>query len=66
MSTTHEGRIYNLTEDARDLKSLRADLIARGYDGSTWFGESKPVGRQRVTFHGMFYRKPSGEFVKVL
>lgn len=66
MSTTHEGRTYNLTEDTRNLPHHRADIIARGFDGTTWFGESKPVGRQRITCYGMFYRTPSGEFRKIV
>ena len=64
--TTLNNKIINwdLSEMEISLR-LKADLIERGWDGTTWKGESIPSGRQ-VKRAGVFYRKPSGEFVCAL
>ena len=41
------------------------DMKKRGWDGTCWIGESKPTGRQRKTYHAMFYRAPNGDFHNV-
>jgi len=63
-TTTKDGRTFELAQDARDLPSLRAHLIAQGFDGTTWIGESQPIGRQRGVVHALFNRTPAGAFVE--
>lgn len=63
MQTNDNGRIYELTASEKDLPNLREELIRSGWDGVVYFGVSKPVGRQRKDFVGMFYRSAkTGEF----
>lgn len=61
---THtDGRTYTVTEVHRPER-LAADLIGRGFDGACYVAEARPVGRQRVTRSGMFFRSArSGRFV---
>ena len=64
MTTTHNGRAYELTSDKAELTNLRANLISRGFDGTVYYGVSKPTGRQRKECHSMFYRSvKTGDFV---
>ena len=57
----HKPVAWNLTETETG-KNLHASLIATGYDGTTWKGESIPSGRQAKRV-GIFHRKFSGKFV---
>lgn len=66
ITATHEGRVYELAEDKRELSEVRTLMLSIGWDGSIWHGISKPVGRQRAAFNGLFYRTQRGEFVCVL
>lgn len=61
---THtDGRTYTVTEEHRPDR-LEADLIRRGFDGACYVAEARPVGRQRVTRCGMFFRSArDGRFV---
>jgi hypothetical protein len=63
MTTTIQGRSFQITENTNELANLRKHLISRGFDGTIWEGFSARVGRQRKDLHSMIYRKPSGEFV---
>ena len=66
MQTIENGRTYELTASANDTPNLRAELIRNGWDGEVYFGVSKPTGRQRKEFVGMFYRSAkTGEFRRV-
>lgn len=55
MQTTHNNRTYTLTEKIVSPE-VRDDMISRGWDGKLYFGESKPVGRQRKAMQALFYR----------
>jgi hypothetical protein len=61
-TTTAKGRTFQLTRADDPFPMLEADLISRGYDGTIWYGLSAPVGRQRVTISGIFYRTVNGRF----
>lgn len=51
------NRLYQVTDDQAPVgQALENDLRRRGFDGKIYFATSKPVGRQRKTFYGMFYR----------
>jgi hypothetical protein len=63
MTATINGRSFQITENTAELRNLRADLIARGFDGTIWQGFSARTGRQRKDLHSMLYRTASGEFV---
>jgi len=63
MQTIENGRTYELTVSEQDTPNLRAELIKSGWDGEVYYGTSKPVGRQRKEFVGMFYRSAkTGQF----
>jgi hypothetical protein len=66
MTTTINGRSFQLTENTQELANLRNHLINQGLDGSIWEGFSARTGRQRKDLHSTIYRKPSGEFVIAL
>ena len=63
MTTTINGRSFQITEDTRDHANLRKHMVSQGFDGTIWMGFSARTGRQRKDIHSMIYRKPSGEFV---
>lgn len=64
MTATINGRTFQLTENTAKLANLRADLIARGFDGTIWAGFSARTGRQRKDLNSMIYRSATtGEFV---
>jgi hypothetical protein len=63
MTTTINGRSFQITEDTRDHVNLRKHVISQGFDGTIWLGFSARTGRQRKDLHSMIYRKPCGEFV---
>ena len=63
MTATINNRSFQITENTAKLANLRADLIARGFDGTIWQGFSARTGRQRKDLHSMLYRTVSGEFV---
>lgn len=44
---------------------LKADLIKRGWDGTSWIGISPAEGRKHECT-ALFYRTPSGVFVPAL
>ena len=66
MTTTINGRSFQLTENTQELANLRNHLINQGFDGSIWEGFSARTVRQLKDLHSMIYRKPSGEFVIAL
>lgn len=64
--TDESGRTYDdIVAGTNDLPALRASLLERGFDGTVYYGTSKPHGRQRVTLLGLFYRTVAGSFVLV-
>ena len=63
MTATINGRTFEITENTAELRNLRADLIARGFDGTIWQGFSARTGRQRKDLHSMIYRTTAGQFV---
>jgi hypothetical protein len=63
MTTIINGRTFQITENTDELTNLRQDLVARGFDGSVWFGFSARTGRQRKDLHSMIYRTKDGQFV---
>lgn len=66
MTVAIDGRTYEITRIKKDHPHLFADMIARGWDGYTYMGESKPTGRQRRSYAAMFHRSAkTGEFVLV-
>ena len=52
---------FTVTEVATG-DALRADLVARGFDGTVWTGVA-PATARRGEKHGLFYRTPAGQFV---
>ncbi len=67
MQTIENGRTYELNESTKSTPNLRTELIKNGWDGKVYFGVSKPTGRQRKEFVGMFYRSAkTGEFRKAI
>lgn len=66
MQTTQHDRVFDLSIIPGDFPAVRADLIARGFDGNSYLGESKGTGRQHPR-HGLFYRRAAdGVFVNAL
>jgi hypothetical protein len=63
MTTTINGRTFELTENTESLPSLRAWLVRKGFDGTLWTGFSARTGRQRKDLHSMIYRNNDGGFV---
>ena len=62
MQTTYNNRTYTLTEKTPS-QAVQDHMMARGWDGKQYIGESQPVGRQRKVMHGLFYRAAAtGEF----
>ena len=68
LTATAYGRTFTLTLHTQNTPNLRANLIARGFDGDVFMGEAKPAGRRRSTKHCMFYRStnPAVGFVPVV
>jgi len=68
MKTTEaDGRIYELTASDKVLPRLRDEIMKNGWDGIVYYGISKPVGRQRKEFVGLFYRSSkTGQFRKLI
>ena len=66
MTTTVNGRTFQLIKIQTNHPLTDADLIARGFDGTMWHGTSAPVGRQRITKTGLFYRTQHGTYEPVL
>lgn len=63
---THNGREYTVTE-TQNLPNLNAHLLARGFDGCTYYAEAKAVGRQRKDHSGMFFcSAKTGQFVSAI
>jgi hypothetical protein len=56
---------WNLTEMATG-KNLQQDLIARGFDGKHYLGESIPAGRQAKRTALFLRNAATGEFVSAL
>lgn len=66
MTATYNRRTYTLAAGTESLPLLRADLIARGWDGTVYYGISTPTGRQTSAPTAMFYRSiKTGEFSAV-
>jgi hypothetical protein len=63
MTTTINGRTFQITETTDDLRNLRAHIVSCGFDGTIWQGFSARTGRQRKDLHSMIYRTNAGEFV---
>mgnify|MGYP006274187617 CR=1 FL=1 len=63
MTTTINNRTFELTEETKELRNLRADLVRRGFDGTVWYGFSARTGRQRKDLHSMFFRTVDGRFI---
>ena len=63
MTTTINGRNFEVVENTAKLVNLRDDLIRRGFDGTIWSGFSARTGRQRKDLHSMLYRTVDGRFV---
>ena len=66
MTTTINGRSFEITEKTDEHANLRKLIISQGFDGTLWTGFSARPGRQRKDLHSMIYRKPSGKFVIVV
>lgn len=63
MQAIIDKRVYTMTE-MQGMENLKSDLLSRGWDGLIYEGLSLPVGRQRKTFQGLFFRSArTGEFV---
>lgn len=65
---TIENRVWEISpQPMRDMPHLQENLIERGFDGQVYYGTSKPTGRQRKLFTGLFYRVASnGAFVNAI
>ena len=63
MTATINNRTFQLTENTAELANLRADLQARGFDGTVWFGFSARTGRQRKDLNSLIFRTASGGYV---
>jgi len=57
------GRVYEVRAMADVFPHVRADLLRCGFDGRCYLGVSLPTGHQRKTYHGLFCRRSTGEFV---
>lgn len=67
METVKIGRrVWTIRPGTADLPNVKADLIARGFDGIVYNGKSNPFGKQRKLFTGIFYRvAKTGEYLPV-
>ena len=45
MTTTINGRTFELTENTEELANLRAHIKSQGFDGTIWEGFSACSGR---------------------
>ena len=64
MTTTINGRTFEITENTTENANLRAEMISRGFDGSIWNGFSARTGRQKKDLHSMIWRSATtGDFV---
>lgn len=64
MTTTINGRTFQITENTDDLTPLRKHIISQGFDGTIWMGFSARTGRQRRDLQAMIYRSArTGKFV---
>ena len=67
MTFRHESREYEVTSTEIAPKLFLAHLVGRGFDGWVYTATSAPVGKQRKTFSGMFFRSASnGEFISAI
>lgn len=65
MEAISNGSTYTLKADP-ERPALSAHLKRNGWDGLTYTGVSRPTGRRRCAYRGMFYRNgTTGEFVIV-
>lgn len=64
MTTTINGRTFQITEDTSDHTNLRKHIISQGFDGTIWMGFSARTGRQRKDLQSMIFRSArTGKFV---
>ena len=64
MEFTINGRKYEVTSIEKMGTLASADFSNRGFEGIYYFAKSLPIGRQRKTFTGMFFRnRVTGEFI---
>ena len=63
-----KGREFKITRSDVEIgQLLKQDFIKRGWDGFFYNGVSKPVGRQRKEFTGVFLKALSkDEFTPLL
>ena len=56
-------REYEITSIRNDGVNLTRELLKNGWDGNVYFAISRPIGKQRKEYTGMFYRNlKTGEF----
>lgn len=66
LQTVHDKRTFELTPIPGSFPAAEAHLIARGFDGRSYIGESAGTGRQHPRT-ALFYRRASdGAFVNAL
>lgn len=58
LTTTYSGREYTLEQDISST-NLKDDLIARGFDGSIYYGTSPKTQGKKKVMTAMFYRNLS-------
>ena len=63
MTTTINGRSFQLTENTAAMPNLRAHLQSRGFDGTVWEGFSARTGRQRKDLRSVIFRTDEGDYV---
>jgi len=63
MTTTINGRTFELTENTAELANLRAHIKSQGFDGTIWEGFSARTGRQRKDLRSLIYCTKSGQFM---
>ena len=65
MTATAKNREFEITSREPAGKFLAEALISKGFEPNLYKGISRPVGRQRRTYIGMFYRRANGSFVSL-
>ena len=66
LTAIHDNRSFQLSVIPGNFPAVEADLIARGYDGKSYIGESKGTGKQRVRTCLFLRRADDGAFVNAL